>query len=58
MPAVSFVKAPAYQDGHAGYSDPVDEQAFVISVINALQASPLWSSTAVIIAYDDSDGLV
>jgi phospholipase C len=56
MPAVSFVKAPAYQDGHAGYSDPLDEQAFVISVINALQASPLWSSTAVIIAYDDSDG--
>jgi phospholipase C len=56
MPAVSFLKAPAYQDGHAGYSDPIDEQAFVVSVINALQASPLWASTAVIIAYDDSDG--
>ncbi len=26
MPAVSFLKAPAYQDGHAGYSDPLDEQ--------------------------------
>ena len=22
MPAVSFLKAPGYQDGHAGYSDP------------------------------------
>jgi phospholipase C len=21
MPAVSFLKAPGYQDGHAGYSD-------------------------------------
>jgi hypothetical protein len=56
LPAVSFVKAPAWQDAHAGYSDPVDEQAFVVSVINALQKSPFWSTTAVIIAYDDSDG--
>ena len=27
FPAVSYIKAPAYQDGHAGYSDPLDEQA-------------------------------
>ena len=26
FPAVSYIKAPAYQDGHAGYSDPLDEQ--------------------------------
>ena len=29
LPAVSFLKAPGYQDGHAGYSDPADEQEFV-----------------------------
>jgi phospholipase C len=56
MPAVSFLKAPGYQDGHAGYSDPIDEQAFIVSVINFLQNSPYWGSTAVVIAYDDSDG--
>lgn len=56
LPAVSFVKAPAYQDGHAGYSDPLDEQAFVVGVINAVQQSGDWKDTAVIIAYDDSDG--
>jgi phospholipase C len=56
MPAVSFLKAPGFADGHAGYSDPLDEQAFVVSVINFLQHSPQWSSTAVIINYDDSDG--
>ncbi|HEY8024185.1 MAG TPA: alkaline phosphatase family protein [Burkholderiaceae bacterium] len=55
-PAVSFLKAPGYQDGHAGYSDPLDEQAFVTQVINFLQQQPGWSSTMVIIAYDDSDG--
>jgi phospholipase C len=56
LPAVSFLKAPGYQDGHAGYSDPLDEQRFVTDEINALQHTPDWSSTAVVIAYDDSDG--
>lgn len=56
LPAVSFLKAPAYQDGHAAYSDPIDEQHFIVEVMNRLQASPYWKSTAVVIAYDDSDG--
>ena len=56
LPAVSFLKAPAYQDGHAGYSDPTDEQEFVVNTINFLESLPTWSSTAVVIAYDDSDG--
>ena len=56
LPAVSFLKAPGYQDGHAGYSDPLDEQQFVTNEINALEHTPDWSSTAVVIAYDDSDG--
>jgi phospholipase C len=56
LPAVSFLKAAAFEDGHAGYSDPLDEQHFLVRVINALQGSPEWSSTAVVVAYDDSDG--
>ena len=56
FPAVSYLKAPAYQDGHAGYSDPLDEQAFVVHAINFLQRRPEWAHTLVIIAYDDSDG--
>jgi phospholipase C len=56
MPAVSFLKAAAYQDGHAGYSDPLDEQQFLVEMINRLQHTEYWPSTAVIIAYDDSDG--
>jgi phospholipase C len=56
LPAVSYLKAPAYQDAHAGYSNPLDEQTFVVNTINTLQKSPFWSSTAVIILYDDSDG--
>ncbi|MBV1836739.1 alkaline phosphatase family protein [Acetobacter estunensis] len=56
LPAVSFVKMPAYQDGHAGYSDPLDEQVGVVDVINMLQKLPEWRDTAILIAYDDSDG--
>ena len=56
LPAVSYLKAPDAQDGHAGYSDPLDEQKFLVNTINRLQKLPTWSSTAVVINYDDSDG--
>jgi phospholipase C len=56
LPAVTFLKAQSYQDAHPGNSNPLDEQAFVVNVINTLAQSPFWANTAVIIAYDDSDG--
>jgi phospholipase C len=56
MPAVSYLKAAAYQDGHAGYSDPLDEQTFLVDTLNKLQKTSYWKNTAVVIAYDDSDG--
>ncbi len=56
LPAVSFLKASAFQDGHAGYSDPLAEQAFLVMTLNRLQKLPEWKSMAVIVAYDDSDG--
>jgi phospholipase C len=56
LPAVTYLKAAAWQDAHPGYSDPIDEQTFVVNVVNAIENSPYWKNTAVIIAYDDSDG--
>jgi phospholipase C len=56
LPPVSFVKAKRYQDGHAGYSNPIDEQAFLVDLINKIEMSALWNDTAIIVAYDDSDG--
>ena len=56
LPAVSFLKAPGWADGHAGYSDPLDEQYWVTDEINALEKTPDWKNTAVVISYDDSDG--
>ena len=56
LPAVSFLKAPGYEDGHPGYSDPADEQAFVTREIDSLMRTPDWQSTVVIVNWDDSDG--
>jgi phospholipase C len=56
LPQVSFLKAVSAEDGHPGYSGPLDEQRFVANTLNELQKSPEWASTAVFLAYDDSDG--
>jgi len=56
LPAVSFIKAASYQDGHAGYSDPIDEQHLIVKQVNAIQQSKNWKDTAIVVMYDDSDG--
>lgn len=56
LPAVSFLKAPAYQDGHPGYSDPLDEQTFLVDTLNRLEKLPVWRTTVVFLTWDDSDG--
>jgi phospholipase C len=56
MPAVSYLKAGEYQDAHPGYSDPLDEQNFIVNTVNEIEQSKFWKSTAIVITYDDSDG--
>lgn len=56
LPAVSFIKPPHYANGHPGYSDPLVSQAELVKIINTIQASPEWRSTAIILNWDDSDG--
>ncbi len=56
LPAVTYLKAKAVYDGHPGYSDPLDEQTFLVDTINSIQANTYWKDTAIVIAYDDSDG--
>jgi phospholipase C len=56
FPAVSYLKAPAFQDGHPGNSDPLDEQAAIVRLVNFLEARPEWKDTAIVLDWDDSDG--
>jgi phospholipase C len=56
LPSVSFLKAATYQQAHAAYSNPLDEQTYLVNTINRLHGIPQWNNTAVIITYDDSGG--
>jgi phospholipase C len=57
LPAVSFIKAPAYLEGHNRYSDALAEQRFLVETINRLQRLREWKSMAILVVWDDSDGL-
>lgn len=56
VPAVSFIKPPAYQDGHPSYSDLLAFQTFLVKTINRLQKLPEWINMAVMVVWDDSGG--
>jgi phospholipase C len=56
LPAVTYIKAPGFLDGHAQYSDPLLEQRFLVQVINVVMKSKYWRDTAILITWDDSDG--
>jgi phospholipase C len=44
-------------DDHPGYSDTQISEALLAEEINAIASSPYWNESAIIIAYDESDGL-
>ena len=56
LPSVSYLKGTTAQSGHPGESDPLDEQQFIVNEVNQIEQSKYWSSTAIVITYDDSDG--
>lgn len=56
LPAVAFLKAGGPEQGGGEGTDPLDEQAFIVDLMNRLQRAPQWDDTALIILYDDSDG--
>lgn len=56
VPAISFFKPPAYQDGHPKYSNLLLLQRFLVKTINKLQQLPEWQQMAIMIVWDDSGG--
>ena len=47
----------AGSDDHPGYSDTQIAEALLADEVNAIAASPLWAHSAIIISYDETDGL-
>jgi phospholipase C len=56
LPAVTYLKFAQNLTGHPKDSTPLEEQAAIVTAVNAIQQSSFWPNTAIIIAYDDSDG--
>ena len=55
--ATAVASAKAGDDNHPSYTDHYLSQAMNASVINAIANNPeLWSQSAIIITYDESDG--
>jgi len=44
-------------DDHPGYSDTQIGEGLLAEEVNAIAASPYWSQSAIVITYDESDGL-
>lgn len=56
LPAVSYLKPRAFQNGHPGDSDPLALQPFLVKTINRLQKLPEWKEMAIFVLWDDSGG--
>ena len=56
LPSVTFLKFSEGNTGHPADSTPLLEQTAIVTAVNAIEQSPFWHDTAVVITYDDSDG--
>ncbi|MBA2079725.1 acid phosphatase [Rhodanobacter sp. PCA2] len=56
LPAVAFYKPQGDLNMHAGYSDVSAGDAHIVQIIEALQKSPLWPHTMVVITVDENGG--
>jgi phospholipase C len=56
LPAVSFIKPIGEDNEHPGYTSLLRGQQHVADIVHAIQNSPDWAHTAVIITYDENGG--
>jgi phospholipase C len=56
LPSLTFLKFSESDTGHPADSTPLLEQTSIVTAVNAIEQSPFWQDTAIVITYDDSDG--
>jgi phospholipase C len=56
LPAVSFIKPIGEDNEHPGYASLARGQQHVVNLVSAVQASPYWKDSAIIITYDEHGG--
>jgi len=56
IPAVSFYKPLGEFNLHPNYASVTNGDAHVVSILKAIEASPVWNSTVVIVTFDENGG--
>jgi phospholipase C len=56
LPAVAFIKPLGADNEHPGYASLARGQQHVADLVRAVQQSPYWKDTAVIVTYDENGG--
>ncbi|MDQ6695423.1 MAG: hypothetical protein M3014_13570, partial [Chloroflexota bacterium] len=56
LPAVSYIKPLGPDNEHPGYASLLRGQQHVADLVQAVQSSPYWADTAIIITYDENGG--
>ena len=56
LPHVAFYKPQGTLNQHPGYTDVLSGDIHIAELVSLIKASPLWSSTAIIITYDENGG--
>jgi phospholipase C len=57
LPHVVFFKPYGTENEHPGYADVMAGERHAADVIKAIQASPIWPGTVIIVTYDENGGL-
>jgi acid phosphatase len=56
LPAVSFIKPLGPNNEHPGYASLLQGQQHVADLVSAIQQSPYWNQTLIIVTYDEHGG--
>jgi acid phosphatase len=56
LPQVVFYKPQGTWNEHPGNTDVLSGDIHIASLVGKIKASPLWSSTAIIVTYDENGG--
>jgi phospholipase C len=56
LPSVSFIKQLGPDNEHPGYTNLLLGQQSTADIVHAIQNSPQWANTAIIITYDEHGG--
>jgi phospholipase C len=56
LPQVAFYKPQGTLNQHPGYADVLSGDIHIAELLSLIKASRLWSSTAIIITYDENGG--